>query len=44
MASPLAGRTLRGQVLCTWVRGRKVFDRTADWMADPGAANVLTPA
>ena len=29
-ATPFAGRTLRGQVLRTWVRGRSVFDRRAE--------------
>ena len=35
---------LRGQVMRTWVRGRNMFDRTANTMSDPGTAEVLKPA
>jgi allantoinase len=42
-ATPLAGRTLRGQVMRTWVRGRNVYDRRAESMCDPGGAEILAP-
>jgi allantoinase len=41
--SPFVGRTLRGRVLRTWVRGRTVYERDAG-PCDPGGARVLRPA
>jgi allantoinase len=42
-ASPLVGRTLRGEVLRTWVRGECVYDRDTG-IRESQRANVLSPA
>jgi allantoinase len=42
-SSPLVGRSLRGQVLRTWVRGRCVYDLDTG-TREPAGGVVLTPA
>jgi dihydroorotase-like cyclic amidohydrolase len=42
-ASPLSGRTMRGEVVRTWVRGRSVYDRESG-VGDAGGGVVLSPA
>jgi allantoinase len=41
-ASPLAGRTLKGEIVRTWVRGRTVYER-ATGVVDAGGGDVLAP-
>jgi allantoinase len=42
-ATPLLARTLRGEVVRTWARGRPVYERETG-PCDPGGGDVLAPA